>query len=137
MIKKCICLIVASLLILSCSNEGEEIKDTSEITNKLLTAIKEESFVEVPIYYDSEFYSNISKDEWNEDLRKINKMWNGIESFKLENFTIENKISGGKYFVLAYKVKYNKRATIQTFTLIKEGNSYKVRGHHIKEIVND
>lgn len=126
-------LLITLTILFGCSRNNEtDFSNGIKISNDILEKLKDEDFQNISIYYTSDFYNNITENEWIEDLKKLNALFGKMNSYQLTDasFITDNEL--GNKIISTYEVKYDSLIILHNFTVEIENENYKIKGHNIK-----
>jgi hypothetical protein len=122
---------------ISCSSEKEQnIKMAESAAYDLYEAIKNRQFNTAALMYSDRFYEQISKPQWIRLLTAVQEKYGAYQSRKLVNTAVNFGFStiSGVTTVLVYRVKYEKKTTIEKLTFVRktpDSKEIELVGHFI------
>lgn len=138
-----IILATTSLLLFSCKDSTGMVKASDEIQKQILPlsknwlAIIDKGEMEHAYQIASDFFKKaISQAEFAEGMTMVLKPLGGIKNREVKDILYSTQMEAlpdGEYVLVQYNSSFeNKKKAVETLSLMKENNKWKVSGYHIK-----
>jgi hypothetical protein len=118
------------LLAASCSLDQSRAKATVEALEQKINA---GDYAATSQYYSEGMNSSESVDQRAEKFKKLHDVFGDFVSMECVSATNATDPNDQPCLNLEYKVKHTKMTSIEDFTIVSEGGSYKVTVHDIKQ----
>lgn len=126
-------LLVSMISYFGCSSSLEMEKSIT-VSEKLIEAMKLESYEDLDKLYTADFFSSnsITKEQWIEDLQMLKEKLGVIESYEFTNSNNQANIGSPDMIVIGYLIKHSKFSSRQTFTIVTDDNGgHRIIGHNV------
>ncbi len=113
--------VVFSLMFISC----QEISDARKVAEDFYKYRQDKDYDKVFTTLNESIYDYVTEEDILSDLKAIDEEMGAMNSFSSNNFNIETK-NGKTIASFSYKVVYDKGVMIDTLSLLKGSDGYKI-----------
>jgi hypothetical protein len=130
--KKVIILLLTITLFNACSSDKLEISEAKKAAENLIQELDKGNYNNLATYFTDNYNAAESSEKLIEKYKKLKDILGTVTSVLLTDSVLEEKTGEESKWVLTYVVQHTKINSQEIFSVVKEGDAYKVADHSVE-----